>query len=130
MEEKFFKPLREIQNDEVHCPEAIPFVPYAYQTNNSRAAIRSTGLLSELHQLLISETSTGVISRQEAVSMVPPLLLDIQPHHYVLDACASPGSKTMQIVELMHETTNNPGNYILLLVSLIYSVFRRLVGCQ
>lgn len=40
--------------------------------------------------------------------MVPPLLLDIQPHHYVLDACASPGSKTAQIMELMHENTRNP----------------------
>ena len=32
--------------------------------------------------------------------MVPPLLLDIQ-RHAVLDACASPGSKTQQIVEIV-----------------------------
>lgn len=41
--------------------------------------------------------------------MVPPLLLDIKPHHIILDACASPGSKTMQIIELMHEKNSNPG---------------------
>lgn len=41
----------------------------------------------------------GNISRQEAVSMVPPLLMDIQPHQWVLDMCAAPGSKTAQIIE-------------------------------
>ena len=34
--------------------------------------------------------------------MVPPLLLDVRPHHYVLDMCASPGSKTAQMLEAMH----------------------------
>lgn len=44
----------------------------------------------------------GNISRQEAVSMVPPLLMDIQPHQWVLDMCAAPGSKTAQIIEAVH----------------------------
>lgn len=34
--------------------------------------------------------------------MVPPLLMDIQPHQRVLDMCAAPGSKTGQIVEAIH----------------------------
>jgi 16S rRNA C967 or C1407 C5-methylase (RsmB/RsmF family) len=34
--------------------------------------------------------------------MLPPLLLDVKPHHKVLDMCAAPGSKTAQIVELLH----------------------------
>ncbi|VEL26174.1 unnamed protein product [Protopolystoma xenopodis] len=42
------------------------------------------------------------ISRQEAVSMLPPLVMDIRAHHAVLDLCAAPGSKSAQIVELMH----------------------------
>jgi 16S rRNA C967 or C1407 C5-methylase (RsmB/RsmF family) len=33
--------------------------------------------------------------------MIPALLLDVQPHHIVLDACSSPGSKTMQILEMI-----------------------------
>lgn len=86
------------------------FIPYAYQTNNTRTAIKSLELLGELHQFLISETATGAISRQEAVSMVPPLLLDIQPGQWILDACASPGSKTSQIIEKLIEAENNPGN--------------------
>lgn len=38
--------------------------------------------------------------------MVPPLLLDVQPDHVVLDACASPGSKTAQLVEALHTKTD------------------------
>ena len=34
--------------------------------------------------------------------MIPPLLLDVRPHHRVLDMCAAPGSKTAQIIELLH----------------------------
>lgn len=37
--------------------------------------------------------------RQEAVSMIPPLFLDVKPHHKVLDTCAAPGSKSSQILE-------------------------------
>lgn len=40
--------------------------------------------------------------RQEAVSMIPPLLLNVQPEHFVLDMCASPGSKTAQMLEALH----------------------------
>ena len=44
----------------------------------------------------------GNISRQESVSMIPPLVLDVKPHHKVLDMCAAPGSKTAQLIEALH----------------------------
>uniref|UniRef100_A0A914I5Y6 tRNA (cytosine(34)-C(5))-methyltransferase n=1 Tax=Globodera rostochiensis TaxID=31243 RepID=A0A914I5Y6_GLORO len=78
------------------------------KTKMARATIRRHPILKEFHQFLVNETELGNISRQEACSMVPPLLLDVQPHHRVLDACAAPGSKTMQIIELMHENCSNP----------------------
>jgi 16S rRNA C967 or C1407 C5-methylase (RsmB/RsmF family) len=34
--------------------------------------------------------------------MVPPLFLDVLPHHRVLDMCAAPGSKTFQLLEMLH----------------------------
>jgi 16S rRNA C967 or C1407 C5-methylase (RsmB/RsmF family) len=53
----------------------------------------------------------GNISRQEAVSMIPPLFMDIKPHHKILDMCAAPGSKTAQLIEYLHqdENVNIPG---------------------
>jgi multisite-specific tRNA:(cytosine-C5)-methyltransferase len=51
----------------------------------------------------------GLINRQEVVSMLPPLLLDVKPGMKVLDMCASPGSKTSQLLEkaLGDYTTQN-----------------------
>ena len=34
--------------------------------------------------------------------MVPPCLLDVQPGHIVADLCASPGSKTQQLIEAIN----------------------------
>lgn len=53
-------------------------------------------------RLLSINYMQGNISRQEAVSMIPPLLLDVKPNHWVLDMCAAPGSKTAQIIEAIH----------------------------
>ncbi|CAI9620003.1 unnamed protein product [Staurois parvus] len=50
----------------------------------------------------------GNISRQEAVSMIPPVLLDVQPHHKILDMCAAPGSKTKQLIEMLHADMDVP----------------------
>ncbi|KAG8512397.1 tRNA (cytosine(34)-C(5))-methyltransferase [Galemys pyrenaicus] len=52
--------------------------------------------------------SKGNISRQEAVSMIPPLLLNAHPHHKILDMCAAPGSKTTQLIEMLHADMNVP----------------------
>jgi 16S rRNA C967 or C1407 C5-methylase (RsmB/RsmF family) len=34
--------------------------------------------------------------------MIPVVFLGIQPHHRVLDLCASPGSKTTQVLDALH----------------------------
>jgi len=52
-------------------------------------------------------TDNGNITRQEAVSMVPPLALDVQPHHFCLDMCAAPGSKTSQLLEVVNRFVAN-----------------------
>jgi NOL1/NOP2/sun family putative RNA methylase len=43
----------------------------------------------------------GYMHIQEEVSIVPPLILDPQPGERVLDLCASPGSKTTHISQMM-----------------------------
>lgn len=63
---------------------------------------------------LVHETDAGNLSRQEAVSMIPPLLLDVQPHHYVLDMCAAPGSKSAQLLEALHAVPDvDPTGFLL-----------------
>ena len=51
------------------------------------AAPRSTSIKA-FHAWLLRESSLGNLQRQEAVSMVPPLLLDVRPGMAVLDMCA------------------------------------------
>ena len=53
---------------------------------------RSKYLMALLHE-------TGRITRQEAASMLPVVVLDPQPGDLVLDMCAAPGSKATQIAE-------------------------------
>ncbi|KAF1325801.1 tRNA methyltransferase, partial [Globisporangium splendens] len=53
------------------------------------------------HACLLEHTEMGTIDRQEAVSMLPVLFLDVQPAHRVLDMCASPGSKTTQVIDFL-----------------------------
>jgi 16S rRNA C967 or C1407 C5-methylase (RsmB/RsmF family) len=70
--------------------------------NFSRTQLRKQPVLEALHEFMKRENETGSITRQEAVSMVPPLFMDVEPHHWVLDMCAAPGSKTFQLLEMLH----------------------------
>ena len=47
------------------------------------------------------EHSLGYFYVQEAVSILPPLVLQPKPGEIVLDMCASPGSKTTQMASMM-----------------------------
>lgn len=91
-------------------PVCLPWYPneLAWQLELTRKDIRRSESLYKLHNFLIAETTAGSISRQEAVSMIPPLVLDVQPHHKVLDMCAAPGSKTAQLIEALHADENQP----------------------
>ena len=56
--------------------------------------------LRHTQKWLVRHNSTGVLTRQAVDSMVPAAILGVEPHHRVLDLCASPGSKTTQALEL------------------------------
>lgn len=91
-------------NKEVTKPFQLEWYPrgMAWQLNMTRGEVKKNPISKPFHQWLVAQTTVGYISRQEAVSMIPPLLLDVQSHHKVLDMCASPGSKTVQLLEALH----------------------------
>lgn len=81
----------------------IPFIPHAYQLAVDRHTIRRNPSLSALFEWLKVQTDAGFVSRQETVSMIPPIILNVESHHHVLDMCAAPGSKTGQIFEVVSQ---------------------------
>jgi len=101
----------------------------AWQFNVPKKVLRRSPEFKRFHSFLVFETEVvrhcslrlsvrpnhiiqGNISRQESVSMLPPLFLEVEPHHMVstspfscllpgfkvnwlevMDMCAAPGSK-------------------------------------
>jgi hypothetical protein len=53
-----------------------------------------------LQAWLSKYSALGVVTRQAIESMVPVALLQPQPHHRMLDMCASPGSLTMALLTM------------------------------
>ncbi|NXO00762.1 NSUN2 methyltransferase, partial [Rhinopomastus cyanomelas] len=112
LKEKYFRELRDLEVDgqKVEVPQSLSWYPdeLAWHMNLSRKILRKSPQLEMFHQFLVSETECGNISRQEAVSMIPPLLLNVNPDHKILDMCAAPGSKTAQLIEMLHADMNVP----------------------
>jgi 16S rRNA C967 or C1407 C5-methylase (RsmB/RsmF family) len=99
-----FSPSLVFEGEIIHPPKPLSWYPdeFGWHISCSKKALRKCPELESFHQFLITETELGHIYRQEAVSMIPPMLLDIQPHHKILDMCAAPGSKTAQLIEALH----------------------------
>ncbi|OBZ66691.1 Multisite-specific tRNA:(cytosine-C(5))-methyltransferase trm4b [Grifola frondosa] len=89
-------------------PEQIPWYPegLAWQFNVSKKVLRKSPEFKKFHSFLVFETEVGNISRQEAVSMLPPLFLEVEPHHRVIDMCAAPGSKRFTLKTPDHKRTH------------------------
>ncbi|CAG8445380.1 7521_t:CDS:10 [Funneliformis caledonium] len=107
MKKEHVPKLKQIQleiDQKVEPIKSLPWYPdeLGWQHSASRMTIKKNPIFQTFHRWLVTETEVGNISRQETVSMIPPLLLDVKPHHWVLDMCAAPGSKTAQLVEAIH----------------------------
>ncbi|CAD7699206.1 unnamed protein product [Ostreobium quekettii] len=117
LEEDIFSKVKELRKDTCKPPHKLEWYPggLAYRLDMSRNDLRKDPVLSQIHEFMKRENDVGSISRQEAVSMLPPLLLDVQPHHKVLDMCAAPGSKTFQLLEMLHagEPTAPPTGFVI-----------------
>ena len=104
-----------VDDVEIEPVEQLHWYPngYGYKLGTDRRSIRKLSALADLHKWMIQHTDNGNITRQEAVSMVPPIALAAEPHHRCLDMCAAPGSKTSQLLEIvnrsLHEAPENQG---------------------
>ncbi|EKM56700.1 uncharacterized protein PHACADRAFT_172372 [Phanerochaete carnosa HHB-10118-sp] len=85
------------EGEAVSPPKQIP-----WHLNVAKKVLRKSPEFKRFQNFLVFETEVGNISRQEAVSMLPPLFLEVKPHHRVMDMCAAPGSKTAQLLEALH----------------------------
>ncbi|MCB0196349.1 MAG: methyltransferase domain-containing protein [Anaerolineae bacterium] len=79
---------------EIFTTEGIDFEPLAWQPGGFQLA---PDFKPGHHWAFLA----GLYHSQEAVSMLPVLLLDPQPGERVLDLCAAPGNKTAQIAVQM-----------------------------
>ena len=94
----------EFGGEPVEPPSSIPWFPdqLAWQMTIPKGVVRRYPPFASFQKFLVSETSVGNVSRQEAVSMIPPLVMDVKPGMTVLDLCAAPGSKAAQLIEMVH----------------------------
>ena len=88
----------------VDAPLPVPWYPdqLAWYMTTPKNVIRRFAPFASFQKFLVAETDVGNITRQEVVSMIPPLLMDLKPYMTVLDLCAAPGSKSGQLIEMLH----------------------------
>jgi multisite-specific tRNA:(cytosine-C5)-methyltransferase len=88
----------------VDAPRPVEWYPdqLAWFMTTPKNVVRRFPPFASFQKFLVAETDVGNITRQEVVSMIPPLLMDLKPGMTVLDLCAAPGSKSAQLLEMIH----------------------------
>lgn len=106
LQERYIPEITKIEHQDgrpVEPPMPVTWYPddLAWYMTTPKNVIRKFPPFADFQKFLVSETSVGNISRQEVVSMIPPMLMDVRSHHVVLDMCAAPGSKAAQLLEMI-----------------------------
>uniref|UniRef100_A0A8C1AC47 tRNA (cytosine(34)-C(5))-methyltransferase n=1 Tax=Cyprinus carpio carpio TaxID=630221 RepID=A0A8C1AC47_CYPCA len=100
LKEKYFKEVQDLEVDgqKIEAPQPLSWYPdeLAWHTNLSRKILRKSPLLEKFHQFLVSETESVNKNQWNF------------PQHKILDMCAAPGSKTAQLIEMLHSDMDIP----------------------
>ena len=67
------------------------FQNLVFQMDVSRNDLKKKENYKKFHKFIQFSVDSGLISRQEAVSMIPPMLFDVKPNSLLFDMCAAPG---------------------------------------
>jgi 16S rRNA C967 or C1407 C5-methylase (RsmB/RsmF family) len=73
-----------------------------YELNVSRRTLKKAEGLKRLHKWIQKAGDCGILTRQELVSMLPPIALEPKMDDVIFDMCAAPGSKTSQLLETIY----------------------------
>jgi 16S rRNA C967 or C1407 C5-methylase (RsmB/RsmF family) len=107
--------VRKSLSEYQHFLSPLPFDSNIYQATIPKAALSSTH--PSLKELLLTHSQDGTLARQELGSMLPVLALKeagyLRRSSRVLDVCASPGSKTLQALEIIGESGRIVANDVL-----------------
>ena len=68
------------------------FSNIVFQMDVSRSDLKKKDNYKNFHKFILSSVDSGLISRQESVSMIPPMILNIKQNAKVFDMCAAPGN--------------------------------------
>ena len=112
--------LKDIMNEKSIIYQSLPTIQQPNKVTDRQQTISQLNkfnlrsLSPGLHQLIQQHSNDGTIARQELGSMLPVLALHstgcIGAGSKVLDLCASPGSKTLQTLEIVSSNAYNSSN--------------------
>ena len=87
----------------IHLTNLDEWKDLIFNINIPRMEFRKNENFAKFHNLINKSVDAGLISRQEAVSMIPPMLMQVKKTDRIFDMCAAPGSKTAQFLEVFYK---------------------------
>ena len=111
---KFFQDIKSKQTESKPGEKSFDLSEYScfpsqygrvFKIEVDKTLVRKLPELENFNSWLRFNTDIGNCHRQEFVSMIPPIFMDVQSNASVLDTCAAPGSKTAQIMEMISTET-------------------------
>ena len=84
----------------------LEYQKLVFNMDISRSDLKRKEGYTNFHKFIQGNVDSGLISRQEAVSMIPPMIMQPKPNQFIFDMCAAPGSKTAQFLEIFYKNFN------------------------